>query len=762
MTAPPFSFQDWPAGIIAAAACAALIVVSTKRRPAVPRATLLLAAIGAMLIALASSGMTWMRPAARRITVLLDLSPSTRAAEFRYVDGLQRRVKQLVGDVPVEITCFAEQVGALPKMDHPHVPDLPGRRTVLPSVDAPAVLLFSDGRFAQTPSTLPPVYAVIDPALERAKDAAMTSLEAHGDTITIGVRNTGDTPRALELNGLTPGGIVSVQPGSYTLTRKLAPAAESISATLAPGDEWPENDSLRMIPPPPATAQRWWVSDGASAPDASWVSLMPGQLPADIAGYLGTSAIVLDDVPAGALDDARRAALDRYVRELGGGLLILGGGHAFAAGGYAGTVLDTLSPLASTPPEPTTHWVLLADASGSMNQDARWQYAADAVAGALKQLPPADLVSIGSFADDVRWWSHGKSASETLKLTLPPPDVRPHGATNLETALREIATMASESKLQTQLLIATDAQTTIDAAADIAARFKSRQVKLHLLLIGDPAQATALPALQSIIAATGGTARTERLPANWASGIRELLRAAEPSRLQQRGATVRFLDPLASLPSVRVRLWNRTWRKSDATPLAETELAGEGVVMAARWNAGAGQVAAIAFHAAQEIVEAAAKLIQRPPRDPRFRVAVETGSTLHVSVDAIDGNTYLNGERLTLQLAAAALSIPQTGPGRYELTTDARAGIARVRRGRETLDAFAVPERYAPEFDAVGNDRAALAELARRTGGRVVEPGDTRRLDLPLPRRPVPLASWLATAGAAFVCAGLVRWRIGS
>jgi hypothetical protein len=320
------------------------------------------------------------------------------------------------------------------------------------------------------------------------------------------------------------------------------------------------------------------------------------------------------------------------------------------------------------------------------------------------------------------------------------------------------------------LLVATDAQTRLNNADGISTRLKARGITLHLLLIGDPAQATGLPALQLIISATGGTSRTERIPENWAAGISELAQAAALSRLERTLANVRFLGRLASLPPVQASSWNRTWRKSEAAPLAEAMLRDERVILAARWNIGEGQVAAIAFGAPPDVVEPTAGLLQRPPRDPRFRVTVDQGSPLRVSVDATDGNTYVNGERLTLEFAAnasngnsASLPIPQTAPGRYEITTDARPGIVRVRRGgQQTLDTFALPQRYAPEYDAVGNDRAALDDLARRTGGRVIEPGDTRRLDLPFPRRTVSLTSWLAISGAAMLCAGLVRWRVGS
>jgi hypothetical protein len=765
------SFEHPGIGVVAALAALATVAVAVLRRPAVPRMALALAAIGILLLAAAAGGMALPKPAARPVAVMVDLSASTRGAAYRDSERLQRRIRELLAGTPHEVRHFGE---------------VPASRTILPETDAPAVLLFSDGRFAAAPDALPPVFVAIDSELDRTRDAAVTSLSASGESASVGVRNTFAGPLPLTVRGLEnaptfPGTLerpagdatVGVAPGAFVLTRTIGHDAAEISATFAPGDLWPENDAMRALAPPPAVAQRWWV--GAAAPSGSgWVHVTPDQLPRDAGGLLGAAVVVLDNVPADLLDDARRTAISQYVRDLGGGLLILGGERAFAAGGYAGTTLDAISPLASTPPEPTTHWLLLADASGSMNQDAgagrtRWQYAADAVAAATKQLPPADLVSVGSFADDLRWWSRGKSVAQTQALPLPPSDARPRGKTNLDAALREIAAGA-DAAMPSHLLVTTDAQTSIDDPATLAQQLKSRRITLHILLIGDADGATGLAALQSIVSATGGTLRRERLPDNWASGLRELLRAAQPTNVQREPVTVWFLEPLASRAEPHIALWNRTWPKSQATALAEaTTAAGERIVMAARWNVGEGRVAGAAFAPSSQTIDALARLVERPPRDPRFRVTWETGSALRISIDAVDRSSYLNGEALTLELHSSdsettRRAIPQAAPGRYAVTVESpvRPAIATVRHGEQVLDVFAVAGRYATEFDVVGNDRVALAELARRTGGALVEPGVTRRLDIPWPRPTVSLVSVLATAGAALVAAGLVRWRIGS
>ena len=75
------------------------------------------------------------------------------------------------------------------------------------------------------------------------------------------------------------------------------------------------------------------------------------------------------------------------------------------------------------------------------------------------------------------------------------------------------------------------------------------------------------------------------------------------------------------------------------------------------------------------------------------------------------------------------------------------------------MERVAVAGRFPPEFDAVGNDRRAMRELAERTGGAVVEPSQTGPLRLPPGTRDVPLTSPLAVAAATLIALGLIWWR---
>ena len=190
----------------------------------------------------------------------------------------------------------------------------------------------------------------------------------------------------------------------------------SVSANLASTDAWPENDRLKLILPAPEKLQRWWLG---SSPPPLWTQIH--ELPTDPTDYLSASIIALNNIPADALSTLQQDRLLQFVRDLGGSLLILGGDHAFAAGNYASTNLDTLSPLSSFPQHPENEWIILVDASGSMA--SRWPKVLATIQEILPHLPERDFVKIGSFAHDLNWWSHSMNPAKISAI--PPPQISP-------------------------------------------------------------------------------------------------------------------------------------------------------------------------------------------------------------------------------------------------------------------------------------------------------------------------------------------------
>ncbi|HSU68220.1 MAG TPA: hypothetical protein VLJ39_15180 [Tepidisphaeraceae bacterium] len=760
----PLLINAGPAFWAALALAGAAVVIAFLRRPPLPRLSYAAATAGLLLLVLASAGVAWNRASPQEVAVMVDLSPSTRTADYRDRLTLERRIRELLRDTPYHLKFFASQVQEV-EGNPKRFSDLPADHTTYtPPAGAAAVLLFSDCRF-QLPAQSPPTYVVVDAGLADPEDAAVVGLELREKAASVTIRNSGGT-RRLTVNGAERPQPTTIPTGSLVVSQPIGASSGNVSAELSAGDAWPENDSLSAVLPPPEQYERWLV--GRSNPGAGWRVMLPDDLPADPAAYLNAGVIVLENVAAADLGGLQQQRLNQYVRDLGGGLLILGGDRAYAAGGYEGTALDSLSPLASDPPAPTYHWILLADSSGSMSSPAagatRWKFVNDAISQLLPHLPPDDLASVGSFSESLQWWAEGKSVRDATALPLPPANAYPHGPTNLQPALESIAKSA-DGKMPVQLLVLSDFDTQITQPDELATLLKSKDIHLSLLAIGE---GNALPVLRGISKSTGGSIITEVDPTRWASSARQLARAARSKLVEKDPVQVTFSGDATATGPQSAATWNRVWLKDAATRLAATNRAGEPLPMAARWNLGEGRVIGVAFDLPESAVQQLATLVSRPPHDPRYRVKWDTGGTLHVAVDAVASGAYLNKQSLSLELAeraGAALAthpIEQTAPGRYELSLPAprSPGVATVRAGAQVIGRVAIAGRYAPEFDAIGNDSSAMHELARRSGGAVVPPDQTTPPDIRWPREPVSLVSPLALLGAALIGLSLTWWRM--
>ncbi|HSZ55313.1 MAG TPA: vWA domain-containing protein, partial [Tepidisphaeraceae bacterium] len=688
------------------------------RRLRLPGPTLVSFGLGALLLALAAGAPVWDHPVVEPIAVMVDLSPSTRTAEFRDPAVLQRRIAELLRDVPYRLTYFAQGTSDTAPPGR-RLGDLPADHTVFSPPAAAAVLLFSDCRFAM-PAQSPPTYVVIDSGLEDVDDAAVNGLEIRGNQAAVTIRNSGGM-RQLVVTGTRDHTPATLPAGSVVLTRPLRAGTSKVTAELAPGDAWPENDALSIDVPPPAQLERWWVSR-AGVPEG-WRGISPAQLPTDPADYLAPAIIVLENLSASDLSQTQQERLRQYVRDIGGAVLILGGERAFAAGGYEGSVLDTLSPLASDPPTPTTHWVLLADASGSMSGaeagSTRFAFVTTAIAQLLPHLPPHDLLSVGSFAESLSWWTQAQPVGDWQSRSLPPPNVFPHGATNLEQALKTIAD-SDDGRIPEQLLVLSDFDAQFSDPGLLQSELRAKHIRLHLLAIGE---GSSLPLMRRLSASTGGAAMTQIDPKQWAQGVRELAQAAAQEHVERDAIRISFRDDAAATGVQITSTWNRVWLKSGAAQLADASLQSETIPMAAQWSDGEGQAAAVAFDPAPATIELLEKRLARSPHDPRFHVSCECGRQLSLAIDAVDDSKPLNDESISLELrdlsvpgsTPAIETVPQCGPGRYELAVPAprSPSLATIRDHGKVIAQTAVAGRYPAEFDALGNDHAAMTELAR-------------------------------------------------
>src|SRR5207245_2164699 len=97
------------------------------------------------------------------------------------------------------------------------------------------------------------------------------------------------------------------------------------------------------------------------------------ELPDQVEALANYSAVVLADVSAESLTETQQTTLRSYVRDLGRGLLAIGGDTSFGQGEYVGTPLDDTLPVRSSVrshrDQGRVALLLVIDTSGSMADD---------------------------------------------------------------------------------------------------------------------------------------------------------------------------------------------------------------------------------------------------------------------------------------------------------------------------------------------------------------------------------------------------------
>jgi len=133
------------------------------------------------------------------------------------------------------------------------------------------------------------------------------------------------------------------------------------------------------------------------------------KMPSSLAELRNYDLLMLCNVAAESLSSARTEAMQQFVGELGGGLIVLGGDQAFTAGGYRSTALEELLPVVSNL---NLAMVLVIDESGSMEEEGRIDLAKEASKRVVNTLGSRDLLGVIGFGDRTRWISPVQTVSD--------------------------------------------------------------------------------------------------------------------------------------------------------------------------------------------------------------------------------------------------------------------------------------------------------------------------------------------------------------
>jgi len=442
----------------------------------------------------------------------------------------------------------------------------------------------------------------------------------------------------------------------------------------------------------------------------------PAQLATDAAALDAFDLLVLSDVSAQDLGQAQLQAIDRYVHELGGGLIVLGGEKTFGETALRATPLERMLPVpAAAAPEEAEKsvlaMVLVIDRSQSMEEDRRLDLAKEAAKQSVGVLEAHDKAGVIAFSDDAQWIADLAPVADKAELLKRIDTLTPYGQTNMyRGVVRAVLALEQTAADRRHMILLTDGVPAPGDYREIAQRLASSGITLSTVSISKGAEQDMLKEMATI---AGGRHNHCDDP----SAVPRIL--VQETKVAASGEGYREFRPFAlrSLPGLEVSSappllgYARTNPKPEAEPLL---FAVAGHPLLCWWRYGAGTTLALTSDVKNrwaarwlkwpgygDFWKRLVRHVARPPRaNPLTISARRTGDRIAVTAELPpDGGQYP---------ADATLSATVSGPGVKQQTP----ALPLVAPGRWAAN-FEVPSGTPAEFEirvkGAGSDGSALA-----------------------------------------------------
>lgn len=535
----------------------------------------------------------------------------------------------------------------------------------------------------------------------------------------------------------------------------------------------------------------------------------PAEGPQSIVELQRYDAVMLVSVPASAFSARQMQELTSYVRDSGGGLVMVGGENSFGAGGWIGTPVADALPVKLDPPQkrqiPRGAMVLLMH-SCEMPQGNYWgQKTAQAAVDALSRL---DLVGVMEAQFAGQGWVYPLSPKgDGVDLTKAINNLRFSDMFDYTPPMQVALAALQQAKAGFKhMLIISDGDPQ-GPPASVLAQFVQNKITVSAVEVF-PHGGNFGGTLAGIAKVTGGNHYTinslgqvAKLPQIFIKEAqivrRTLIWEGEPIRPTVTGATETMRGLGGLLPPItgyvvtadREGLSQITSRAPGENPDPIT----------AQWQFGLGRTVAVTSDSAsrwspawltwdrfRSFWEQHARWVMRPAGSNNVSIVTQTeGDRTRVIATMLDpAGEPLNFARVSARSIAPDLKgidfeMRQTGPGRYEGNFDsatAGAYLVNLRYDAPKPDGgpvesgaaqVAVTRRGADEYRALRDNTPLLEQAAAVTGGRLLADQPTapdlfsrERLTMPVSLRPVWLGTALAAIGLFLIDVGVRRVRV--
>ncbi len=601
--------------------------------------------------------------------------------------------------------------------------------------------------------------------------------------LSVTARATGDTEAVLTVlagERVVAQERVHLNPGANTFAVPLTagePGFTSFRAYLTPAaDIYPQNNSLSaftLVEGPPRVlvvasspqqavgAEGGYLQAALQSAGLDVTDSTPGAIPSDPASLAEYGTVVLVDTPAQSLSPRALSALQSYVRDLGGGLVAVGGPHSYGVGGWYDTPLEETLPVEMTihDPErfPPMSIVVVIDKSGSMSMQEsgvqKIRLAGEAAARVAELINDLDEITVIAFDDrpaDVIGPLPGSQRDEVIDqvIRLQAGGGGIYVRESLQEALRYLAD--SDRTVRHIILLAdgsdSEHQEGVRELVEEEIAAEGINITLSTVAIG---AGQDLRFLEEIAALGNGryhfTDRAANLPVIFAEETQLAMRSyiVEEPFYPRQTSTSPILTSIEAVPQLAGYV--ATMAKPAGRVILSTH---QNDPLLAAWQYGLGRAVAwtsdatgrwarawVAWDGFSRFWAQAVRwtIVERSDVPVEVNVTLE-GEEARVTVDAVDeSGAFVNGLEASVSLVGPEgepllVELAQTAPGRYEGTFTPRAEGAYLMRltapphaGGEVALTTGWVLGYSPEYAALEGDPAYLAYLAELGGGAALE-----------------------------------------